>query len=119
MMEGLGADSEEKHEPASDIDAAAVDGLKALDPSPTTSRTSREVQFGAILGSLRCPLCVRYLDLNGHAADIGEGPLKTQSRLWSAQQPDADNDKDAGECHPDHGVASASCEITAENDTGH
>ena len=29
---GLGADSEEKHEPASDIDTVVVDGLKALDP---------------------------------------------------------------------------------------
>ena len=29
---GLGADSEEKHEPASDIDTALMDGLKALDP---------------------------------------------------------------------------------------
>jgi hypothetical protein len=30
---GLGADSEEKHEPVSDIDTAVVvDGLKALDP---------------------------------------------------------------------------------------
>ena len=29
---GLGADSEEKHEPASDIDTAGVDGLKVLDP---------------------------------------------------------------------------------------
>jgi hypothetical protein len=32
MMEGLGADSEEKHEPASDIDTVVVDSLKALDP---------------------------------------------------------------------------------------
>ena len=31
MMEGLGADSEEKHEPASDIDTM-VDSLKVLDP---------------------------------------------------------------------------------------
>src|SRR5262249_54325585 len=30
---GLCADSGEKHEPASDIDAAAVESLKALDPS--------------------------------------------------------------------------------------
>jgi hypothetical protein len=30
-MEGLGADSEEKHEPVSDIDTAFVDSLKALD----------------------------------------------------------------------------------------
>ena len=29
---GLGADSEEKHEPVSDIDTVVVDGLKVLDP---------------------------------------------------------------------------------------
>src|SRR6476660_1606491 len=29
---GRGADSEEKHEPASDIDTALVDSLKVLDP---------------------------------------------------------------------------------------
>jgi len=29
---GPGAESEEKHEPASDIDTALVDSLKALDP---------------------------------------------------------------------------------------
>ena len=28
----LGADSEEKHEPVGDIDTAAVDSLKTLDP---------------------------------------------------------------------------------------
>jgi hypothetical protein len=32
MMEGPGADSGEKHEPASDIDTAVVDSLKVLDP---------------------------------------------------------------------------------------
>ena len=32
MMEGPGADSEEKHEPASDIDTAWMDSLKVLDP---------------------------------------------------------------------------------------
>ena len=31
---GLCADSEEKHEPASDIDTAVVDSLKVLDPKP-------------------------------------------------------------------------------------
>src|SRR5271166_7039 len=30
---GLGADSEEKHEPVSDIDTATVDSLKVLDPN--------------------------------------------------------------------------------------
>jgi hypothetical protein len=29
---GLGADSEEKHEPVSDIDTALMDSLKVLDP---------------------------------------------------------------------------------------
>ena len=32
MMEGPWCHSEEKHEPASDIDTGAVDSLKALDP---------------------------------------------------------------------------------------
>jgi hypothetical protein len=31
-MEGPSADSEEKHEPVSDIDTAVVDSLKVLDP---------------------------------------------------------------------------------------
>jgi len=30
---GPGADSEEKHEPVSDVDTAPVDSLKALDPN--------------------------------------------------------------------------------------
>jgi hypothetical protein len=41
-MEGLGADSEEKHEPASDIDTVVVDSLKALDPErPIREATKR------------------------------------------------------------------------------
>jgi hypothetical protein len=32
MMEGPSADSEEKHEPVGDIDTAAMESLKALDP---------------------------------------------------------------------------------------
>ena len=39
---GLGADSEEKHEPVGDIDTAVVDGLKALDPE----RPIREADVG-------------------------------------------------------------------------
>ena len=33
LWKGLGADSEEKHEPVSDIDTVVVDSLKALDPN--------------------------------------------------------------------------------------
>ena len=47
---GPGADSEEKHEPVSDIEPAAVDSLKALDPKrpireATEERTSLYVGF--------------------------------------------------------------------------
>ncbi len=46
---GLGADSEEKHEPVSDIDTVVVDSLKALDPKrpireADSSRTSHDVR---------------------------------------------------------------------------
>src|SRR6476661_8935424 len=40
---GLGADSEEKHEPVSDIDTVVVDSLKALDPK----RPIREADVSA------------------------------------------------------------------------
>jgi len=33
MMEGPCADSEEKHEPVSDTNTAAIESLKALDPN--------------------------------------------------------------------------------------
>ena len=42
---GLGADSEEKREPVSDIDTAVVDSLKALDPK----RPIREADMGVHL----------------------------------------------------------------------
>jgi len=53
MMEGLGADSEEKHEPAGDIDTAVMNSLKVLDPNrpireATELRTSRIGSFGPI-----------------------------------------------------------------------
>jgi hypothetical protein len=41
---GLGADSEEKHEPVSDIDTVVVDSLKALDPK-------RPIREADIVGS--------------------------------------------------------------------
>jgi len=45
MLEGPCADSEEKHEPASDADAAVVDSLKALD----LNRPIREADINGIL----------------------------------------------------------------------
>ena len=43
MLEGPGADSEEKHEPASDVDTALVDRLKALDPNRPRSKLQNAV----------------------------------------------------------------------------
>jgi hypothetical protein len=43
MMEGPCADSEEKREPAGDIDTVVVDGLKVLDPK----RPIREADINA------------------------------------------------------------------------
>jgi hypothetical protein len=45
----LGADSEEKHESASDLDTVAVDSLKALDPNrPIRKATKVQHQSGAV-----------------------------------------------------------------------
>ena len=49
MMEGPGADSEEKREPVSDIDTAVVDSLKVLDPK----RPIREAEVSRTDGDFR------------------------------------------------------------------
>jgi hypothetical protein len=43
---GLGADSEEKHEPVSDIDTAVVDSLKVLDPKRPIREATLAVHCG-------------------------------------------------------------------------
>jgi hypothetical protein len=48
---GLGADSEEKHEPVSDIETAVVDSLKVLDPE----RPIREADIVRRTVGLRSP----------------------------------------------------------------
>jgi hypothetical protein len=58
MMEGLGADSEEKHEPAGNIDTAVMNSLKVLDPNrpireATELRTSRIGSFVPIVDTLK------------------------------------------------------------------
>ena len=49
MVEGPGADSEEKHEPVSDIDTAVADSLKVLDPN----RPIREADITEHCGHVR------------------------------------------------------------------
>ena len=45
---GLGADSEEKHEPVSDIDTAVVDSLKALDPNRPIREATAKADMRAV-----------------------------------------------------------------------
>ena len=53
-QKGLGADSEEKHEPASDIDTESVDSLKALDPErPIREADIRGGSRGSLLAALK------------------------------------------------------------------
>ena len=60
---GLGAESEEKREPASDIEAAVVDSLKVLDPErpireadmPPMTQTGRKWPFSDMATSIDTP----------------------------------------------------------------
>jgi hypothetical protein len=59
---GPGADSEEKHEPASDIDTVVVDSLKALDPERPIREADIEttsLQFGAMKLRRHLPTTIR------------------------------------------------------------
>ena len=66
MVEGPGADSEEKHEPVGDIDTAAADSLKVLD----LKRPIREADIDQhrrpdhpITGSSDWSVCMKRLKL--------------------------------------------------------
>jgi hypothetical protein len=50
---GLGADSVEKHEPASDIDTAVVDSLKVLDPNGRLEKRTLGDLFDQRVGGYR------------------------------------------------------------------
>ena len=54
---GLGADSEEKHEPVSDVDTELVDSLKALDPE----RPNREADMVGSDGHWSAPTFLKSL----------------------------------------------------------
>jgi hypothetical protein len=74
---GPGADSEEKHEPVSDIDTVVVDSLKALDPEWPIREA--DVVLNAANGSFvpitavsRCSTRVKKSDLLDHRVGAGE-----------------------------------------------
>src|SRR6476619_4116475 len=52
---GLGADSEEKHEPVSDIDTVVVDSLKALDPKRPIREAYMALCSGPAIGLSGAP----------------------------------------------------------------
>ena len=74
---GLSADSEEKHEPVSDIDTVAVDSLKVLDPN-------RPIREGDIRLSLNAKDGMHCGTIGGtrcHQGGVGLGnaPMQTCS----------------------------------------
>jgi hypothetical protein len=62
---GLGADSEEKHEPASDINTGVVDSLKVLDPN----RPIREADIHRRSWHLRLALWARVHRMKPRRSD--------------------------------------------------
>ena len=74
---GLGADSEEKHEPASDIDTALMDSLKVLDPDgpireADITKPSSLVRF--------VPKAVVRPELSDFTIRRGSGELSTRQK---------------------------------------
>ena len=70
MLEGPCAESEEKHEPASDADAAVVDSLKALDLNRPIREADmvqhdRDVRFVPEADISVCPQHVRFTPKSG------------------------------------------------------
>src|SRR5580698_6346200 len=70
---GLGADSEEKREPVSDINTALVDSLKALD-SERPIREADIPSFASITGEI-VP--------GGGMAEVGPAPCQSSAKLAS------------------------------------
>jgi hypothetical protein len=54
---GLSADSEEKHEPVSDIDTVAVDSLKVLDPERPIREADMQQFVPTIFINIGLPMC--------------------------------------------------------------
>ena len=79
---GLGADSEEKREPASDIDTAAVDSLKVLDPE----RPIREAEVKSVHSRpLNYPVATpKFWQARRRQCAMGASPEPVRYRLFTA-----------------------------------
>jgi integrase len=87
---GLGAESEEKREPVSDIDTAVVDSLKALDPDGRLEkRTNRRLRHRCIMVVLKQPQ-TRSTTMEVHQDLIAPAPNRTpwnKGKLIGAKPP--------------------------------
>ena len=63
MLERPSADSEEKHEPVSDIDTAPMEGLKALDPKRPIREADMCVAIAHVLFGPIADILCRYSGL--------------------------------------------------------
>jgi len=88
MLEGPCAESEEKHEPASDADAAVVDSLKALD----LNRPIREADIDALsvltvidrvyaLSSLPCLIAAQHCESRRGGGSLAILPKASRSMI--------------------------------------
>src|SRR5271155_4677564 len=117
---GLGADSEEKHEPVSDIDAVVVDSLKALDPEwpiredatqPETADAADPSHAAAVEGDRHRERSTRYFTQlwpqgrNGREGEVrgaDQGACREPSRLGGTGRTAAHCPASATrtDCHP-------------------
>ena len=76
---GLGADSEEKREPASDIDTRVVDGLKVLDPE-------RPIREAAVSNRSNAGLFKHLVGERKQRRRYSQTERPATSRQWYADQ---------------------------------
>jgi hypothetical protein len=91
-MEGPGADSEEKHEPASDIDIAVADSLKVLDlnwpirEADLISQGTTGPKTIAVAGLARALVT----SLSGHHRARQHGRRRIGTQRWTHKPPNID-----------------------------
>jgi hypothetical protein len=83
MMEGPCADSEEKREPAGDIDTVVMDGLKVLDPKrPIREADILDAMATTILG---VPQKTKDHEIQASVIPATVADLTRRHRVWSTK----------------------------------
>ena len=99
---GLGAESEEKREPASDIDTGVVDSLKALDPDGrlekrTINKRSRHVRL--------VPLATECTAAKLHSHSITSSARASSEAVPAATEKNQHDDDDDQKCRGVHAAS--------------